>query len=193
MRKELLLSFLLHIGGLSIFPLSALRTKEPSYPMNVYQVSIRSVPTPQAATQLAEKIEKKAEKKKVIKKEKGEKKKKKSSEKSAIDQGLPHKGVISTEGGNFQYSYYLDLILTRINENWRNPYEGEGGKISALVHFVIHRDGRIDRVRLEKSSRNYYFDQAAMRAVSATKNLPPLPSEFEKGWLGVFFEFEYVQ
>jgi TonB family protein len=192
MRKELLLSLLLHAGGLSIFPLSTLRSKEPSYPMNVYQVSIRSVPTPKSATQLAEKVEKKAKKKKV-KKTEGEREKKKSSEKSTPEQGLPHEGVISTEGGDFQYSYYLDLILTRINENWRNPYEGEGGKISALVHFVIHRDGRIDRVRLEKSSKNYYFDQAAMRAVSATKNLPPLPSEFERGWLGVFFEFEYVQ
>lgn len=184
MRKELLLSFLIHIGGLSVFPLLKLREKQPLYPQSVYQVSIRSIPTPQPVTQLTGE--------KVKKKKKSEPKKEKSKI-APSEPGLPQKSPISTEGGEFKYSWYLDIILSRIAENWRNPYEGESGKISAVVYFKIQRDGRIDNVKLEKSSRNYYFDQAALRAIHATKNLPPLPAEFERGWLGVYFEFEYVQ
>lgn len=181
LAKELLLSFLLHICGLSIFPLIKLVEKQPLYPMSVYQVSIQSIPTPQSVTQLTGEKEKKSPPKE---------KAKTSPQKT----GLPQKkGPISTEGGEFKYSWYLEIILSKIAENWRNPYEGEGGKISAVVYFIIHRSGEIDKIRLEKSSRNYYYDQAALRAVQTTKNLPPLPQEFDRPYLGVYFEFEYVQ
>ena len=199
MKKELLLSFVLHIGAFSIFPLIKSREKEPLYPASVYQVSIRSIPTPSGNTQFTGASEKpkqevgKKEKKKIQSSTKKEKAEPRPQE-SGLPQGSSTSGSpISTEGGEFKYSWYLDIILSKIAENWHNPYEGEGEKISAVAYFRVQRDGIIDNVKLEKSSRNYYFDQAALRAVQSTKNLPPLPQEFEKPYLGVYFEFEYVQ
>jgi TonB family protein len=144
---------------------------------------LQSLQTPQPSTQLTgqRKVRRKRKSKKAERKE------------TRSKRASPYKGKISTQGGEFKYSYYLDIILSRISENWRNPYEGEGGKISAVVYFIIKRNGEIDKIRLEKSSRNYYFDQSALRAVHATKKLPPLPEEFNRGWLGVYFEFEYIQ
>lgn len=181
MTKELLLSIFIHIGALSIVPIIKLREKEPKYPVTVYQVSIQSIPTVQPITQLSDETTKK-EKKPEVKKEETPPQPKKPD--------LPQKGPISTEGGEFKYSWYLEIVLSKISENWHNPYEG--GKISAIVYFIIQRDGTIDKIRLDKSSKNYFFDQAALGAVQATKKLPPLPQEFDRPWLGVYFEFEYV-
>ncbi|MDD2891262.1 MAG: energy transducer TonB [bacterium] len=38
-------------------------------------------------------------------------------------------------------------------------------------------------------SGNYYFDQAALGALYATRKLPPLPEEFKKAELYINFEF----
>lgn len=188
MTKEILLSIFIHIGVISIVPIIKLAEKSPpTYPMTVYQVSIKSLPTLQPVTQVGDKKPRKEGKKD----KKSEKDKPKSTSKQSGNSSGLHKGPISTEGVEFKYSWYLEIVLSKISENWHNPYEGS--KISAVVYFVINRDGTIDKVRLDKSSKNYYFDQSAIGAVQATKKLPPLPQEFDRPSLGVYFEFEYVE
>lgn len=185
MKNALLISFGIHVGLLSAVPLSSLFKKTSAYPMDVYQVRILSAPEPSAS--IVDKVEKKTAPKPNAKEKTAETKPK--SSKSA----LPGKGRHAKAEGSFQYNYYLDLISNKIDENWRNPYEGQSGKISAIVYFIIKKDGTLDKIKLDKSSNNYYFDQAALGAVYATRKLPPLPQEFNRDWLGVFFEFEYVQ
>ncbi|MDD5529049.1 MAG: energy transducer TonB [bacterium] len=189
MKNALLLSFSLHIVVLGVVPLFALFQKEKStYPVSAYQVSIMSMPEQTVSTAFTDKTES------AIKTEKKDAKDSKKSEKSKGSKS-GYKGKLGniSATGDFQYSYYFEIIMTKISENWRNPYEGESGKISAVVYFVIKRDGEIDRIKLVTSSRNYYFDQAALGALYATRKLPPLPEEFKKAELGVNFEFEYVQ
>lgn len=194
MKKELWLSFLIHICGLSIIPIISLKEKKPSYPTSVYQVSLNALRANQGTTQLTSEEPKLTDKGIKEKKAQGkEKAKEKKVQETSQTRNVPYGGKISTEGGEFKYSYYLDIIIAKVGENWRNPYEGEGGKIAAVVYFIVKKNGEIDKIWVEKSSGNYYFDQSALKAVQSTKNLPPLPDEFERGWLGVYFEFEYVQ
>ncbi|MFA5031563.1 MAG: energy transducer TonB [bacterium] len=193
MRNALLLSFSLHIVVLGVVPLFALFQKEkPDYPVSAYQVSIMSMPEQPVSTAFTEKTEKPAED--AIKTGKKESKKSEKSEKSKGSKS-GYKGKLGNiyPTGDFQYSYYFDIIMAKIDENWRNPYEGESGKISAVVYFVIKRNGEIDRIKLATSSGNYYYDQAALGALYATRKLPPLPEEFKKAELGVNLEFGYVQ
>jgi TonB family protein len=97
--------------------------------------------------------------------------------------------VEGTEG--FEYSYYLSMILSKIGENWRNPYQGAALRLITLVEFKISREGKIYDVRVEESSGDGVYDQAALRAVYATRTLPPLPPEFGGEYLKVHLEFEY--
>lgn len=100
--------------------------------------------------------------------------------------------LVGLEGGGGQSSYYLDIILSKIGENWRNPYEGPL-RLTAQVYFRVNKTGEITEAKLERGSGQAAFDQAVVRAVYATKRLPPLPSEFRGEHLGVHFEFEYAQ
>jgi TonB family protein len=88
------------------------------------------------------------------------------------------------------YSYYLNVILTRINDNWMNPYVGSGKTFSATVVFVIERDGNVRDVKLEKKSGDAAYDAACERALLVTDKLPPLPPEFPGPRLKLHLEFE---
>jgi TonB family protein len=48
------------------------------------------------------------------------------------------------------------------------------------VLFRILRSGRVGDTKLEQSSGNFYFDQAAMRAILLSSPFPPLPEGFYK-------------
>jgi TonB family protein len=88
------------------------------------------------------------------------------------------------------YSYYLNVILTRISDNWLNPYAGEAKTISATVVFVIERDGTVRDVKLEKKSGDRAYDASCERALLVTDRLPPLPPEFTGPRLKLHLEFE---
>ena len=57
------------------------------------------------------------------------------------------------------------------------------------VRSQIEKSGRLSEVKVETSSGNVFFDQAALRAVLAASPLAPLPREFGESTLGVHFEF----
>ena len=74
-----------------------------------------------------------------------------------------------------EYEYYHALIGREIRKRWAPPPTSiEGQRMEAIVAFSISRSGRIDSaVRLEKSSGNLFYDQAALRATLGP--LPPPP------------------
>lgn len=175
MKKEVFISLYIHIGAIFIFLLPSLLKVDKTYPRGeVYSVQIVSRPS----TRVIEKSKKTKEKKKE------ERRAEKANEKG-VEGAI---GKVQTDA-NFKYSYYLSTIISRIGGNWKNPYRGD--KISAVVHFFITRDGRIEKAKLHKSSGNYLFDQSVIRAVNITKNLPSLPPQYKEKRLGVFFEFAY--
>lgn len=89
------------------------------------------------------------------------------------------------------YSYYLNVILTRISENWLDPYLGQAQVLTATVVFVIEKDGSVREVKLEKTSGDRTYDESCTRALLVTDRFPPLPPEFTGPRLKLHLEFEH--
>jgi TonB family protein len=83
---------------------------------------------------------------------------------------------------DFTYSYYAELMLARIRARWQRP--PLGGEIEMVVHFKVDKDGRISDLEILQSSGYNSFDRAGLRAVQ-TATLPPLPTSYRRGVLGV--------
>jgi TonB family protein len=102
-------------------------------------------------------------------------------------------GVVSVEGGDFPFLYYLALIEARIGDRWVPPEGLASGAAppSATVRFVIFRDGGVHDPEIAVSSGISYFDLSAIRAVLDSDPFPPLPEGFPGERLGVNFVFRY--
>jgi TonB family protein len=83
---------------------------------------------------------------------------------------------------------YLVTMVTRIKSNW-----SERQNISGLViiKFTIRRDGTLEDISLEQSSGFPIADLNAQRAVTLTRQLPPLPDAFPNPTLTVHLNFQY--
>jgi len=66
-----------------------------------------------------------------------------------------------------------------------------GRRVRAMVYFKIGRRGEVTGVRLEGVSGIEFFDRSALRAVTISDPLPPLPDGFGGGELGVHFGFDW--
>ncbi len=83
---------------------------------------------------------------------------------------------------------YIVVMIERIRSAW-NDKQGAIGMVR--VKFTIQRNGAIVNASVETSSGNSTLDLAALRAVVATKSLPPLPDQFQYPALPVHLNFEY--
>ncbi len=99
-------------------------------------------------------------------------------------------GNIRLEGVLFPYNFYLDNVQIKIISNFKPAVRGQAAKnLTAVVFFVVDKQGKITRVELEEKSGNFTFDQEAQRAVVISNPLPPLPAAFGGDRLEVHFEF----
>jgi protein TonB len=97
-------------------------------------------------------------------------------------------GTLHVAGGGFEYDFYLAVVQSKIEQNFRPP-PGMRGNALATISFTIQKTGMIGNVSLAKSSGNLLIDQAAERAVRAAGRFPPLPPQYDKGQLDINFEF----
>jgi colicin import membrane protein len=99
---------------------------------------------------------------------------------------------VRVDNPDFQFTYYLVIIQNKISSNWNPPYAAgkAGERPKAMVAFQILRNGQIRDVRVESSSGVSFLDQSALRAISRSIPLPPLPQRFLDDSLGVHFSFE---
>jgi TonB family protein len=189
MKRELLLSFVGHAVLLAILALVGAErmVKDTRRPM-VLSVSVVSAgsPLPQQETKGTTLVEAKprsqapSPKTQTPKPDTGSKYKR---------QGL---GARIEGAEALGYSYYLNVILTRISESWLDPYLGQATKLTATVVFVIERDGSVKEVKLEKTSGDRAYDNSATRALLVLDRLPPLPPEFTGPRLKLHLEFEHT-
>ena len=205
MKREFLGSLAVHfIIIIFVVLLSSSTARVKGYP-TVYRVNLVSMPKALTAAVTEVKTLKAQEKgvafkpvKKAAKKEISPDKqvsedlKKEETEKSTKDESKPGEGIGSAvlEGKGLENSYYVDLMLQKIKESWRNPVKG--GLLKATVYFKILRNGEIINAEVEVPSGVSIFDQSALRAVISASPLPPLPSQFTSEYLGVHLEFEYT-
>ncbi len=96
--------------------------------------------------------------------------------------------VMKIDAEEFPFPYYLVSVQNQIERNWRAPFSGQGQR-ATTVYFKISRSGEVEDVKIEQSSGNALFDQAAMRAVYYASPLPPLPAGSGLQSLGVHFDF----
>ena len=97
--------------------------------------------------------------------------------------------VVAVDVRNFKYDYYLRLIQSKVERQWRQPVSGKERR--AVVRFTISRRGRIEEVMIEESSGDDYFDQTALRAVRFSDPFPPLPQGYLGPSLQVHYRFQF--
>jgi protein TonB len=97
-------------------------------------------------------------------------------------------GTLRLAGGGFEYDFYLAVVQSKIEQNFRPP-PGLRSQNVATVAFSIQKSGQVTGVALAKSSGNLLIDQAAVRAIRAAGMFPPLPPQYDKGQLDIYFEF----
>jgi TonB family protein len=91
-------------------------------------------------------------------------------------------------GGEFDFDWYLALIQSKIEQNFRPP-PGRRKALMTVIEFRITKDGDIVGLQRKQSSGDFLFDQSAERAVLAAGRFPPLPANFGASELGINFEF----
>lgn len=95
---------------------------------------------------------------------------------------------LKIDAPNFPFPEYLALIQYRIESQWRPPVNAGGGLLTT-VFFRIGKNGKLEDVKVTKTSGNLVVDRAAQRAIYGADPLPPLPPESGLSSLGVHFDF----
>jgi TonB family protein len=104
---------------------------------------------------------------------------------TGVSQGV---GALTLNVSDFPYAWYIAAIHRKIRERW-DGY-ALAGQQPAVV-FEIARDGGLRGIRVDKTSGNPYYDQAAVRAVTEANPFPPLPTDFKKAVLTVGLQFAH--
>ena len=86
--------------------------------------------------------------------------------------------AVASTTSEFKFPPYLAIVRDKVERNWNPPPGAKGAKVK--VTFRVLRSGRVGEAKLQDSSGNFYFDQAAMRAILASSPFPPLPEGFFK-------------
>jgi len=97
---------------------------------------------------------------------------------------------VTVDGIAFPYPGYLENVVRQIALRFDPP---GGLALTAIVAFLIRRDGSVTGLRLTKRSGVYAFDTEAMGAVDAAATahaFGPLPQGFSDDVLPVIFSFD---
>ncbi|MBF0337823.1 MAG: TonB family protein [Nitrospirae bacterium] len=71
---------------------------------------------------------------------------------------------------------YIGLVGTLIRKQWIFPDSSKKG-LEAIVFFSITKDGKVEHVKLDKSSGNTFYDRSCLSAVNKAVPLPVPPVE----------------
>ncbi len=94
---------------------------------------------------------------------------------------------VRVDGIDFPYPGYLQNVVRQIAVN----FKPSRGGLTAVVAFLIRRDGSVTGIRLTQRSGVFSFDTEAMGAVeAASRSFGPLPSGFADDALPVIFSFD---
>jgi protein TonB len=94
---------------------------------------------------------------------------------------------VQVDGIDFPYPGYLQNVVRQIAIN----FKPSRGGLTAVVAFLIRRNGSVTGIRLTTRSGVYSFDTEAMGAVeAAARSFGPLPAAFSDDVLPVIFSFD---
>jgi TonB family protein len=78
-------------------------------------------------------------------------------------------------------------MVQLVQRNWQ---QNQGVDGTVMVKFTITRDGMINDVQVEEQSTPF-LNLSAQRAVTQTRQLPPLPAAFTNDRLTVHLVFQF--
>ncbi len=190
MNRFYFFSFLLHTVLFSTLGISTRSSFKKAPRIEVYKVKIAPLPQPKVSGKMLNRPKPK-ENKREEKSVPDKKKKSKSSQRKGLPDGLPDiiPEIYTGSGRGFNYSYYLNILLSKIGQNWNNPYRNKDVILKSIVYFEVDENGLISNIRIENDSGNEIYNESTIRAVALTKKLPPLPQEFSDDYLKVHLEF----
>lgn len=114
---------------------------------------------------------------------------------SGLGSGSDTGSAFSSQIGlsNFPFTYYLQIIIDRVSNNWFTSLVDPGilGSFQATVHFKIYKNGQISELKIEESSGIKSLDLSAFRAIQTSAPFPPLPGAYKDEYLGIYLIFEH--
>jgi len=196
MKKPFLISTGVHFG-IIIFAYAATVLSAPMKPpQKIYSVKIIAAPRPNKPAVLDDQ-KSEQEKTHTTPDVKGKPKNTPVQKPKSKSQQNPQKttahgtATMQIEGKDFSDDFYLNLIITKVANNWLNPLRG-GNIMRAVIFFRVMRNGEVTEAKVEEKSGNDLFDQSALRAVLTASPMPPLPESYTGDFLGVHFQFEHT-
>jgi periplasmic protein TonB len=119
---------------------------------------------------------------------------------SKVDTGSPsNEGGLSTGGMGASTSQtgvafcdpqYFGQMMSLIHRYWPRQ---QGGYGAPVVRFVIQRDGTLANIAVQRPSGSPGRDLEALRAVTLTKAIPPLPACYPHADYTMSLTFEYIR
>lgn len=98
--------------------------------------------------------------------------------------------AVSAEVSDFPFAWYLRQVLGKVEQEWAKRPPISDPPQRPVIFVEILRDGSISPPRVEKSSGNAFYDQAAVRAITNASPFPRLPDEWTRPSLRILFGFE---
>lgn len=80
---------------------------------------------------------------------------------------------------------YLDNMEKTLNYNWLTPLDSKGK--SAVISFLVDRNGNISNVKMLRSSEDDQFDNSAMTVIFKTASFGPLVDNQDTLYVKAFF------
>ncbi|HRZ87512.1 MAG TPA: energy transducer TonB [bacterium] len=90
------------------------------------------------------------------------------------------------------FAWYLDLIQTKIADNWEEP-SGllvQSDTVSVVVFFRVDRSGAVSNLSIKTSAGREDIDNSVIEAVKRAQPLPPLPDEYKGDFLDINIKFD---
>ncbi len=102
--------------------------------------------------------------------------------------------VISLDTRDFRYISYFAHIKRKIELSWTYPEEAARAGVygELMLRFTLTRDGRLQDVRLVRSSGSRVLDEEAIRAVKFANPYNPFPRRITKNRLQINAVFSYL-
>jgi TonB family protein len=99
-------------------------------------------------------------------------------------------GALTLDVSDFPYAWYLRQVLQKVQGQWQRQNQINEPNQKPMVLVEIQRDGSIRTPKIDQSSGNALYDQAALRAIVEASPFPPLPSDWSRPALRVMFRFD---
>jgi TonB family protein len=99
-----------------------------------------------------------------------------------------------TPGQAFKYAWYINSVISKVEENWKPPRGLTEKKDAAvMVYFTIFPGGDISKVDIKESSGVSTLDNLAVKAVTTAAPFSKLPVGYRENKLDISYILHYIK